>query len=103
MTLTKSRVPQRYILRPSQCPNLINLSTTLPILNLSFLHHTFYRSHIIDEIGKACKKNRFFQELFMQKSVNMSYTLLRHAYITKLCVLCERCVPIIAIVFTLYY
>ncbi|KAK5775944.1 hypothetical protein PVK06_043900 [Gossypium arboreum] len=65
MTLTKMRVPhvpQRYVLPPSQRPNLtLDLTTTLPIIDLSTLHHASQRSLTLDTIQGACKELGFFQ------------------------------------------
>ncbi|KAK9273122.1 hypothetical protein L1049_017929 [Liquidambar formosana] len=67
MTLTQlrvPRVPQRYVLPPSQRPNsslTLHPSTTLPIIDLSSLHHPSLRSQIIDEVRLACKEIGFFQ------------------------------------------
>lgn len=68
MTLTKMRVPhvpQRYVLPPSQRPNLtLDLTTTLPIIDLSTLHHASQRSLTLDTIQGACKELGFFQVSF---------------------------------------
>lgn len=65
MTLTKSgvpNIPQRFILPPSERPNpTLDISTTLPIVDLSTLHHPSHRAHIRDEIRRACMEIGFFQ------------------------------------------
>ncbi|XP_021598794.1 flavanone 3-dioxygenase 3 [Manihot esculenta] len=65
MSLTKSgasNVPDSYILPSSARPNAtLTLSTTLPIVNLSMLHHPSLRSRVVNEIRSACKEIGFFQ------------------------------------------
>lgn len=59
-----SDVPQRYILPPSQRPNLslaLHPTTTLPLIDLSSLHNPSLRAEKIDEIRMACKELGFFQ------------------------------------------
>ncbi|OMP00754.1 Oxoglutarate/iron-dependent dioxygenase [Corchorus olitorius] len=55
-------VPQRYVLPPSQRPNpTLDLTTTLPIVDLSSLHNASQRSQTLDNIQSACKELGFFQ------------------------------------------
>ncbi|XP_039070313.1 flavanone 3-dioxygenase 3-like [Hibiscus syriacus] len=65
MALTKMRVPRvppRYVLPPSQRPNpMLDLTTTLPIIDLSTLQHPAQRSLALDKIQSACKELGFFQ------------------------------------------
>lgn len=59
-----SHVPKRFILPVSQRPNLhVNKgpNTTLPLVDLAWLHHNTLRSRVIDEIDHACKEFGFFQ------------------------------------------
>ncbi|XP_021279688.1 protein DMR6-LIKE OXYGENASE 1 [Herrania umbratica] len=55
-------VPRRYVLPPSQHPNpALDLTTTLPIIDLSPLHHASQRSLTLDKIQSNCKELGFFQ------------------------------------------
>ncbi|XWS77330.1 hypothetical protein CRYUN_Cryun01aG0251700 [Craigia yunnanensis] len=55
-------VPQRYVLPPSQRPNpTLDLTTTLPIVDLSTLHHASQRSLTLNKIQSACNELGFFQ------------------------------------------
>lgn len=59
-----SHVPKRFILPVSQRPNLDvkhSPNTSLPLVDLALLHHNTLRSHVIGEIGLACKEFGFFQ------------------------------------------
>ncbi|XVE76840.1 hypothetical protein DITRI_Ditri13aG0012500 [Diplodiscus trichospermus] len=64
-TLTKMRVPhvpQHYVLPPSQRPNpTLDITTTLPIIDLSSLNHASQRSLTLDKIQMASKGFGFFQ------------------------------------------
>ncbi|KAJ4847616.1 hypothetical protein Tsubulata_002718 [Turnera subulata] len=66
MSLTKlrvPRVPERYVLPPSERPNPSSpdLPAMLPVIDLSSLHDPSLRSHTINEIRRACKETGFFQ------------------------------------------
>ncbi|XVF79746.1 hypothetical protein PTKIN_Ptkin15bG0014400 [Pterospermum kingtungense] len=65
MTLTKMRVPhvpRHYVLPPSKRPNpTLDITTTLPIVDLSSLHHASQRSLTLDKIKIACNEFGFFQ------------------------------------------
>ncbi|VVB03385.1 unnamed protein product [Arabis nemorensis] len=63
MTLTNSSVPDRYVLPLSQRPGFGSTTreTTLPVIDLSFLHQPLLRSRAIHEIAMACKEFGFFQ------------------------------------------
>ncbi|RWR87332.1 protein DMR6-LIKE OXYGENASE 1-like protein [Cinnamomum micranthum f. kanehirae] len=59
-----SHVPKRFILPVSQRPNLDvkhSPNTSLPLVDLALLRHNTLRSHVIGEIGLACKEFGFFQ------------------------------------------
>ncbi|GLT39622.1 hypothetical protein SLA2020_138040 [Shorea laevis] len=64
MSLTKfgvSQVPRHYVLPPSQCPNpTLDLTTILPIADLSSLHDPSLRSITLNQMHSACKPT-FFQ------------------------------------------
>ncbi|XVF73534.1 hypothetical protein PTKIN_Ptkin12aG0209400 [Pterospermum kingtungense] len=65
MTLTKMgvpHVPRRYVLPPSKRPNpSLDLTTNLPIVDLSTLQNASQRSLTLDKIQSACKELGFFQ------------------------------------------
>ncbi|KAL4322472.1 hypothetical protein AHAS_Ahas14G0213900 [Arachis hypogaea] len=59
-----SSIPQRYVLPPSQRPNIIHHDEhvlPLPIIDLSDFHDQSRRYQIINEIRNACKEFGFFQ------------------------------------------
>ncbi|KAL1360693.1 hypothetical protein HN51_006084 [Arachis hypogaea] len=60
-----SFIPQRYVLPPSQRPNIIHHHDEhvlpLPIIDLSNFHDQSRRYQIINEIRNACKEFGFFQ------------------------------------------
>ncbi|XP_027101799.2 flavanone 3-dioxygenase 3-like [Coffea arabica] len=57
-------VPKRYVLPPSQRPNLglcPNPAIVSPIIDLSSLHHPIHGLRIKEEVRLACKDSGFFQ------------------------------------------
>lgn len=66
-----THVPERYVLpqpdrpHPIPCPSI----TTLPIIDLSSLHDSSSRSHVVDQIRSACKEIGSFQVSFSLNSM----------------------------------
>ncbi|KAK9076512.1 hypothetical protein SSX86_004846 [Deinandra increscens subsp. villosa] len=57
-------IPEQYILPPSQRPNtshVDNISTSLPVIDLSMMNHPTHRCQLIDKVYAACNQLGFFQ------------------------------------------
>ncbi|KAJ0053181.1 hypothetical protein Pint_00088 [Pistacia integerrima] len=74
MTLNElglSRLPQHYVLPPSEQPKPgPTISDTIPIVDISSLQNPALRSHAVDEIRRACKEIGSFQVLHCDKPRN---------------------------------